>query len=129
MLASDGTDGTLKQQPVRGCNDLSCPLTIFRQYAQQYISPAWHTECGIKEDEGIGKYSQMMFQRCLTEHSRAEFKPLSVACEREKDASGGQKCQDWALFNYCAKDEGVRYVFCRKTCLCDARFAAALSSK
>jgi hypothetical protein len=105
VLHTDGVTA-FKAQLVRGCNDLSCSITSFGGLVQSLASLDWDQECGNAP---------------ATKALR--FTPPTVACNDEVDRSTATKCKDWAEFGFCSRDDGVRYVYCRHTCLCDPRYA------
>jgi len=46
VLSTDGKT-QMREQSVRGCNDLECPLETFKTQMQQFIPRDWARECGL----------------------------------------------------------------------------------
>lgn len=40
-------------------------------------------------------------------------------CNLEEDNFDINKCLEWALAGYCVTDKATKFLWCRKTCLCD----------
>jgi len=84
---------------ISGCGELNCTLTTFEKRSKTYIPVDWRKECGI-----------------ITNGLKPE-------CQNEVNKAEDKNCMDWAESNLCREQTAVRFVFCRKTCLCDEKFA------
>jgi hypothetical protein len=45
--------------------------------------------------------------------------PYQFECAKESDEFVGMQCADWAMAGYCETNKATKFLFCRKTCLCD----------
>jgi len=49
----------------------------------------------------------------------AMWRPYQFECAKESDDFAGDQCADWAYAGYCETNKATKFLFCRKTCLCE----------
>jgi len=49
----------------------------------------------------------------------AMWRPYRFECAKESDDFAGEQCADWAMAGYCETNKATKFLFCRKTCLCE----------